>query len=503
MVHPISVQLSKTRFVGGLQCFKRLHMECYQRDLMDPIDPGLQAIFDTGNGVGELARKRFPDGRLIEEPYFEHSQAVSKTAQLLSDPSIPAFYEAAFEFSKIRIRVDIFRRNADGAFDLIEVKSGTSVKSEHIPDVAIQLHVLEGLGFEINQVYLMHIDNTYTYQGGDYNLEELFKLEDITEKARDFCSEIIPEKLDEMWQILDQHIPPLISIGSHCTSPYKCPFYGHCHQDLPEHPIKELPRINKKLRDSLQDSGFRDIREIPEDYPGLNDLQKRVISSLETGSLFISKEAPEIISGILYPLSFIDFETFNPALPIYRLTRPFQPIPFQWSLHIQYLSGQLEHQDFLYEKPEDPRLSFVETLLDAVPDVGTIIAYSGYEESTIKQLATLFPQFEYELLSLCDRIFDLLKLVREHYYHPQFHGSFSIKSVLPAIVPNMGYSDLNIQHGLIAAIDFGKLISPDTPAAIKNDTKQSLLEYCQRDTEAMVRILENLAADSLPNITRA
>ena len=157
----------------------------------------------------------------------------------------------------------------------------------------------------------------------------------------------------------------------------------------------------------------------------------------------------------------------------------------------------------MYEKPEDPRLSFVETLLDAVPDVGTIIAYSGYEESTIKQLATLFPQFEYELLSLCDRIFDLLKLVREHYYHPQFHGSFSIKSVLPAIVPNMGYSDLNIQHGLIAAIDFGKLISPDTPAAIKNDTKQALLEYCQRDTEAMVRILANLAADSLPNITRA
>ena len=268
-------------------------------------------------------------------------------------------------------------------------------------------------------------------------------------------------------------------------------------------PIKELPRINKKLRDSLHDSGFKDIREIPEDYPGLNDLQKRVINSVETGSLFISQEAPEIISSILYPLSFIDFETFNPALPIYHLTRPFQPIPFQWSLHIQHLSGQLEHQDFLYEEPEDPRLSFVETLLDAVPEVGTIIAYSGYEESTIKQLSTIFPQFEYELLSLCDRIFDLLKLIREHYYHPQFHGSFSIKSVLPAIVPNMGYSDLDIQHGLIAAIDFGKLISPDTPDTVKNDTKHALLEYCQRDTEAMVRIFENLVSDSLPNITRA
>ena len=502
MVNPISVQLSKTRFVGGLQCFKRLHLECYQRDLMDPIDPGLQAIFDTGNGVGELARNRFPRGRLIEEPYFEHTQAVTKTTQLLTDYSIPAFYEAAFEFAKIRVRVDVLQRHDEVTFNLIEVKSGTSVKSEHIPDVAIQLYVLESLGLTINQVYLMHIDNTYIYQGGDYNLEELFSLEDITEKARDFALAIIPEKLDEMWQILDQDFPPSIEIGSHCTSPYKCPFYGHCHQDLPDHPIRELPRSSKKLRDSLKASGIEDIRKIPKDYPGLNDLQKRVISCVETDALYISPEAPEIIAGILYPLSFIDFETFNPALPIYHLTRPFQPIPFQWSLHIQYLSGQLEHQDFLYENSEDPRLRFVESLLDAIPDVGTIIAYSGYEESTIKQLATVFPEFENELLALSGRIFDLLKLIRDHYYHPEFHGSFSIKSVLPAIVPNMGYSDLAIQHGLIAAIDFGKLISPATPAPVKDKTKQALLEYCQRDTEAMVRIFENLTTNSLPNITR-
>ena len=167
MVNPISVQLSKTRFVGGLQCFKRLHMECYQRDLIDPIDPSLQAIFDTGNGVGELARNRFPRGRLIEEPYFEHTQAVTKTTQLLTDYSIPAFYEAAFEFAKIRVRVDVLQRHDELTFNLIEVKSGTSVKSEHIPDVAIQLYVLEGLGLTINEVYLMHFDNTYIYHGGD------------------------------------------------------------------------------------------------------------------------------------------------------------------------------------------------------------------------------------------------------------------------------------------------------------------------------------------------
>ena len=154
-----SPQLSKTRFIAGLQCLKRLYLECYDRDLADPVDETQQAIFDTGTGVGELARQRFPGGRLIEERYFEHSQAVRTTETALADASVMAIFEGGFAFEKIRIRVDILKRNDDESFDLIEVKSTTSAKAEHVPDVAVQLHVLEGLRIPVRQAHLMHINN--------------------------------------------------------------------------------------------------------------------------------------------------------------------------------------------------------------------------------------------------------------------------------------------------------------------------------------------------------
>ena len=171
-------QLSTSRFVAGLQCMKRLYLECYQRDVADPIDPSQKALFDNGTAVGELARLRFSHGRLIEEQYFEHSRAVESALDLLSDTSVPALYEAAFTFDKIRIRVDILWRNGQAGFDLFEVKSSTGVKVERISDVAIQLHVLEGAGIRVGRAYLMHINTGYIYQGGQYDLEQLFSLQD-------------------------------------------------------------------------------------------------------------------------------------------------------------------------------------------------------------------------------------------------------------------------------------------------------------------------------------
>ena len=494
MTSQYSPQLSKSRFMAGLQCLKRLYLECYDRDLADQIDARQQAIFDTGTGVGELARERYPNGRLIEEQYFQFSQAARTTEKVLSDTSVPAIFEGAFAFEKIRIRADILKRNEEGSFDLIEVKSTTSAKREHIPDVAIQLHVLEGMGIPVRQAHLMHINNEYVYQGGAYDLEELFSLKDVTEEAREFVSEIAPEKLVEMWQALGGETVPDIEAGSQCTRPYRCPFYAHCHQQVTEHPVSDLPMASRKLLEELKESGIEDIRGIPDDHLGLNALQQRVRDCVATDSTFVSPELPAKLREISFPVSFLDFETFNPALPVYVGTRPYQPVPFQWSLHIKSASGHMSHESFLCQDTEDPRPALVESLLSAMPCEGTIMAYSNYEQTVMKQLATEFPECEGALLALCDRTFDLLKLIREEYYHPQFHGSFSIKSVLPVLVPEMGYGDLEIQHGLIAAIDFGRMVAEDTPIAERNKTRDALLAYCQRDTEAMVRVFEVLCS---------
>jgi hypothetical protein len=176
---------------------------------------------------------------------------------------------------------------------------------------------------------------------------------------------------------------------------------------------------------------------------------------------------PGKLREINFPVSFLDFETFNPALPPYVGTRPYQAVQLQWSLHVKSLSGQLSHESFLCEDENDPRLALIESLLNAIPPEGAIISYSNYEQTVMKHLATEFPEFEDGLLALCERTFDLLKLVREEYYHPHFHGSFSIKSILPALIPDLGYGDLEIQHGLIAAIDFGRMVAEDTPVAEK------------------------------------
>ena len=446
----MTTQLSKSRFQNGLQCLKRLYLESYHQELADPIDPGLQARFDTGTTVGEVARLRFPNGRLIEETHLEHDQAVETTQTLLNDASIPALYEPAFTFHSIRTRIDVLSRNGLRDFDLVEVKSSTKLKPEHITDVAIQVYAVEGSGIPINGAYLMHLNNAYEYQGGEHDIEQLFTLQDVTDRARSFIEKRVPDDLSRMWSTLELGNPPDIATGRHCTSPYRCSFYGHCHQDE--------PRSN--------------------------------------GQSFVSPSLQSRLEEITFPAGFLDFETVSPAIPLYPGTRPYQPIPFQWSLHILDSSGGLTHDSFLNDDAEDPRERFIITLLEAIPSDGAIVTYSSYEKTILNGLAYAFPLYRNRLFALCDRIVDLLKLIRENYYHPDFNGSYSLKSVAPTLVPNLDYTDMDIQDGTAASMAYTRMIAEETPESEKTEIKEALLTYCAQDTEAMVGVYEALFDES-------
>ena len=492
----MTILLSKSRFQYGLQCLKRLYLECYYHDLADPVDAGLQARFDTGNAVGEMARQRFPNGRLIEESHLEHDRAVGTTRALLADDATPALYEAAFTFQGIRMRSDVLVRNGLGEFDLVEVKSTTGVKPEHITDVAIQVYAAEGSGVPIKRAYLMRINNAYVYQGGDHDLDKLFTLEDVTEKARRFVAENVPEDLERMWDVLQMDAVPDIETGRHCTRPYTCSFFGHCHQDEPEHPVRELPWLKESLWEQLKASGIGDIGSIPSDFPGLSSLQRRIRDSVVSGRPFISPDLASNLEKITFPASFLDFETVSPALPLYTGTRPYQRIPFQWSLHIRDSSGQLRHDSFLNDDAGDPRERFVSGLLEAVPTEGAIIAYSSYEKTMMNELSSEFPLYADRLQAMCDRIVDLHKLVRDNYYHPGFNGSYSLKSVLPVLVPSLSYADLKIPDGMAASMFYPRMFASDTPEPERAEIRDALLAYCQRDTEAMVRVYDALLKEA-------
>jgi hypothetical protein len=483
--------LSKSRFAAGLQCHKRLYLECYHRDLMDPLEPGRKALFDAGTRVGLVARNRWP-GLWIEQDYLHHDQAVESTARALRDPGLAAVHEAAFTFEGVRVRVDILARNERGGWDLIEVKSSASVKEEYLPDVAVQLHVVEGSGVPIRRAGLLHINNRYVYPGGPYDLERLFVWRDQTDAARELRPWIL-ESLAAMREPLRAGAPPDIEPGAQCHRPYRCPFYTHCHADGPEHPIRDLPRAGARLLDALRAHQIEDIRDIPDGFDGLSELQQRVRDCVRTGSIFADPELGRRLRAFTYPVHFLDFETCNPGLPLYPGTRPFQQIPFQWSNHALDKSGSVAHHEFLQDAKADPRLPLAESLAETLAGAGTIVVYSGFEERIIRSLAEEFPDLAPRLLPLVeDRMVDLLELIRRHYYHPEFRGSFSIKDVLPALVPGIGYKDLAIREGGQAGAAFVEMIDPATPAERRGEIREALRRYCRRDTEAMVMLFQAL-----------
>ena len=484
--------LSKSRFMAGLQCHKRLYFECYHRDLADPVSEQQQALFDTGNEVGVLAREIYPGGAFIEEAHFNHGAAVESTKIILADQKIPALYEAAFKYDDIRIRADILVRAGSDYFDLVEIKSGMQTKEEHVPDVAVQLYVLNGCGINMRRACLGHLNRDYIYQGGDYDLDQLFSLDDITEEAQEMQSDI-PALLNEMRASLYRMKPPDVDTGRQCTYPYKCAFYGHCHADEPEHHISQLPRSRQGLLETLKEAGIEDIRDIPNNFLGLNALQKRVRDCVVHNRVYRDSRLAVVLQQLYYPVHFLDFETFSPPLPLYAGTRPYQVIPFQWSDHILERDGNLRHEEFLYEEAADPREAFATSLLNVLGSEGSIVVYSSFEATRIRELAKAFPMMANDLLILTEgRIVDLLKLVRKYCYHPEFHGSFSIKSVLPALVPGMSYDDLEINDGGMAPIAYVEMIKSDTLSERRDFLKRSLLAYCSRDTEAEVQLFKKL-----------
>jgi hypothetical protein len=487
--------LSKSRVTAGLQCLKRLYLECYARDTRDPIDASRQALFDAGRQVGEVARNRFPNGLLMLDDPQRHEEAAQMTREAMANPSIGALYEAAFTFDRIRVRIDVLARATNGDWDVIEVKSSTGYKEEYLADLAVQVHVAEGSGVPLRRASLLHVNNQYRWEGGPYDLEQLFAIQDLTESVRDQMPRLLND-VAAMRVPLWAAAPPDIAVGPHCRKPYVCPFYGTCHVGGTEHPIDTLPRMTPRLRRDLAALKVVDLRDIPDDFEGLSVLQRRVRDCARSGMPFVDPALKQSLEAIPYPIHFLDFETCNPALPIIPGTRPFQQTPFQWSDHILASDGTMSHREYLHLDRSDPCRPLAEALVDALRDSGAIVVYSGFEERMMRGLAAAIPGLSAVLLEMVEnRIVDLYKLIHEHYYHPAFRGSFSIKDVLPVVAGGEGYDALFIKDGSQAALAFIEMTDPKKPAELRTALRDGLLAYCRLDTEAMTRLFRTLKED--------
>ena len=479
--------LSKSRFLAGEQCHLRLWYQCYNPELASEISPAQQAVFDTGHEVGRLATRLFPKGVLVEEDYRHHNEAVQSTLKAIENPNVKSIYEAAFLYDDVRIRVDILEKASKDRWNLHEVKSSTSLKDIYLPDVAVQYYVLKGLGIGINASYLVNINNEYVYDGRNFDLKNFFSSSDLSDTAV-FLQNEVRSHLAEFKSMLAAPAPPQIQPSRHCKNPYPCEFWDHCTRVMPKFWIMTLPGITQKKFNELE---VLRINEIPETF-NLTLLQERVKKCVVENIEYIAGNLETELNDIVYPAHFLDFETINPAIPRFAGTRPYEIIPFQWSDHVLDTDGKLMHREFLHDDKSDPRNDFITTLLEVLETKGTIFIYTPYERTILRKLADAFPEISDEIEAIIDRFKDLCAIIKKYYYHPEFLGSFSLKAVLPVLIPDMNYADLAIQEGGHASVEYLRKIDPATPADVKQKIRRDLLTYCGQDTLALVKIRDEL-----------
>ncbi|MCX7919963.1 MAG: DUF2779 domain-containing protein [bacterium] len=480
-----NVSISKSKYLAGMQCHKLLWYYYNDNSVFPETDAATQALFDQGHLVGEYAKRLYPNG--IEIGWdIQLEEVVERTQEKLQERK--PLFEAGFLYQNGYARVDILEPVSSDQWDIIEVKSSTSCKDEHIVDVAFQKYVCQNAGITINQCYLLLIDTSYT-RYGEIEPQKLFKKVEITEKV----DTILPQISDTLTMMLAIiHLPqePDIKIGSQCSKPNPCPLQERCWSFLPERNVFCLYRGGNKIPE-LFNRNILAIKDIPADFP-LNHNQQIQVKSEKSGQPHIEpKSIQDFIDQLVYPLYFLDFETYNPAIPLHDNSSPYEKIPFQYSLHlVSHPGGNPEHFSYLADGRADPRPEILARLKQELGDYGSILVYNvSFESQILTNCAKRFPEYQPWVESIIPRFVDLLKPFQSFaYYHPNQNGSASLKSVMPALI-GKGYDDMEISDGEEAGREFLRVTYTEVTPEEQTRVRTALARYCNQDTEGLMGIL--------------
>ena len=477
--------LSKTTFMYGCQCTKRLHLHKYQPELKNPVDERVQYVKDSGSAIGILAQQLFPGGVDASPPdTYSYQESVVKTQELIAQGAT-IIYEAVFQYEGALCALDILVKEGN-AWHAYEVKGSAGVKEQHVKDAAFQYFVITHCGITLDDISIVHLNNKYIRKG-DIVVQQLFRKQSILKEVVEEQS-LIQQKIYQLKNVLTQ-AQPEIDIGPHCFAPYACDFMNHCWAHIPK--TDSVFDLGLNAAWKLYADGYLHLDQIPQDY-FLSKSVAQQLTHYRSGEPFVNQEALQsFLMSLQYPVYFLDFETVWPGVPEFDNTSPFQQIPFQFSIHVQRSAGDAaEHYEFLGDGKADPRKTFTHEMITALGTTGTILCYNAtFEKTRIKELVKLFPQYEAQLQEITTRIADLMTPFQKRwYYHPEFKGNYSIKNVLPVLCPDLRYDTLPIREGDTASKVYAqlKLQDKDTGALQRED----LLAYCKMDTLAMVRILD-------------
>lgn len=488
--------LSKSSYTKAIQCPKALWLHQYKKQVLTPTDASTIARQENGKAVGALACELFPDGRKVSYDASDMTGMALLTKKWI-DEGVETIYEATFMVDDLLVMVDILKVYEDGV-EIVEVKSSTEMKDIYYHDVAFQKYVVESAGYVVKCCSVVHLDSTYV-RGEELELEKLFVSVDVSE-GFEFSTEEIWVNIEAFRAYLaDKEQEPDIDIDLHCKKPYECAAKEYCwrvQRGIPEYSVFNIFNLGSKKQVELYEQGIIKIEDIPDDFE-MTKKQKAKVDNHKAQKTHIDQaKIDEFLQSLTYPLYHLDFETFQQAIPQWQGISPYMQIPFQYSLHIEQADGSSEqHIEFLAKEGTDPREALAERLVADIPTDVTVLAYNmSFEKGVLKNLADQFPKHQAHLMAIHDNIKDLMIPFQKGYYvTPSMQGSYSIKYVLPALVPEMtdAYINLNLIHNGGEAMNaFAQMGSMGE--AEKAVMRKALLTYCELDTLAMVRVLGRL-----------
>jgi len=479
------LRLSKSKYTAGVQCHKLLWWKVHEPKAIElQPDKVLQDRFDQGAQVGALARDRFPGGVLIDLPHTAVEQRVKLTRKLIDDGA-PAIFEASFLADNTFVAVDVLTRH-NGGFHLTEVKSSSSQKEEHLADAAVQVYISKQSGIRIDGVDVMHLNKECHFP----DLSNLFERTDVTEAVQPLLGKVGWE-LDAQLEMLSGPLPD-VAVGLQCHEPYKCPFMERCWPKDPDH-IMRLYNVGSKKGCAFMVTGVNRISDLSPNQK-LSVTQKRQIRAMKEKRVIVEPGLREALEPFDCKMGFLDFETIQRAVPVWPAMVPWEQAPAQFSYHEATGDGTYRHTQYLAEGSHDARPELVRAMIEATKDAERVAMYSSFEKTKIRGLQASVPELRTELEALEGKLIDLLPVIRENVYHPDFLGSFSLKYVLTPLVPELTYDDLVIVDGLVASVEIARLlfVAQKIAPEERDRVRQDLLNYCERDTWAMVKLLERL-----------
>ncbi len=455
------------------------------------VDEALQWKLQEGNRVEQIARASFPDGRMVDA---RDDNAGAITRELI-ELGVTTLFQATADGPSLLAKADVFQFDPETErWNILEVKSSTQVKELHVEDLCFQRRAFQENGFAIGKLILIHINRDFVRRG-EIQPDAFFSFEDITATA-DAMQSDVDARIDEAITILDGKDPPTRnSLGCTCI-PADCDCSHVCFPSLPKRPVFSLPRFNSCRAHELFDQGIRDIADLPSDER-LTETQELVVNVIKANKPFVDNAGiRRRLLSLQYPLYFLDYESFAPAVPIADGYRPYQQMVFQYSLHIlSSLDAKPMHREFLADSLANPAQKLTAELRKDIGDTGTVIVWNkSFETNRNKELAAACPEHAQFLEGLNNRIFDLMLIFRDQLFvHPQIGGSYSIKDVLPVLIPELSYANLNLREGTAASLAWNRLLTGDIDPVQANTIKNDLFAYCRLDTFAMLELFRFLS----------